>query len=462
MTIVNLPDDTIAAIATPMGQGGIGIVRLSGPRALEIAGKIFRPARGRSVAGATTFSLAYGHVVDAGGRTVDEAVLSVMRGPRSYTREDVAEINCHGGMTAVRRVLELAIAAGARLAGPGEFTKRAFLNGRISLAQAEAVMDLISARTEEGMRLAAEQLEGRLSQELAALREALVDDAALLEAHMDFPEEEIELSTRQEIISRLDKSKARLLRLSGTFREARFFRDGLLVAIVGRPNVGKSSLLNALLQKERAIVTALPGTTRDVIEEQINIDGLPVIIVDTAGIRHSEEVVEQEGIRRSIDAMERADFIVVVLDGSEPFQEADRLILERAGGKKVLIAMNKADLPGRISDEEAAKLGHPFLRICARTGSGIDELKKMVFRENLGEWNEEREGVVITNLRHKTAVDQAAGALARAMALIEAGAPLEIVSIELRDALEGIGEITGAVTNDEILGRIFNNFCIGK
>lgn len=459
---MNLPDDTIAAIATPIGQGGIGIVRLSGPRALEIAGSIFRPARARSVAGATTFTLAYGHVVDAEGRNLDEAVLSVMRGPRSYTREDVAEINCHGGMTVVRRVLELAVTAGARLAGPGEFTKRAFLNGRIGLAQAEAVMDLITARTEEGMRLAAEQLEGRLSRELAALRGTLVDDAALLEAHIDFPEEEIELSTRQEIISRLEKTKGRLLRLSGTFSEARFFRDGLLVAIVGRPNVGKSSLLNAMLQKERAIVTPLPGTTRDVIEEQINIDGLPVIVVDTAGIRHSEEVVEQEGIRRSIEAMGRADFVIVVLDGSEPLQEADRLILERATGKKVLIAMNKADLPERLSDEEAAGLRYPYLRICAKTGRGIDELKKMVFRENLGDWKEEREGVVITNLRHKTAVDRSAAALARAIALLQSDAPLEIVSVELRDSLEGIGEITGAVTNDEILGRIFNNFCIGK
>jgi len=459
---MNLPDDTIAAISTPMGQGGIGIVRLSGPRALQIAHSVFRPGSGRSVADSSTFTLACGHVIDAEGRPVDEAVCSVMRGPRSYTREDVAEINCHGGPVAVRTVLELVLASGARLAEPGEFTKRAFLNGRISLSQAEAVMDLISARTGEGMRIAAEQLRGGLSRRLTLIRESLLNEVSRMEADIDFPEEEIETAMKQEVIGRLGHLKADLERLARTFDEARFFREGLSVAIVGRPNVGKSSLLNALLQKDRAIVTDIPGTTRDIIEEQIDIGGLPVVIVDTAGIRHSDETVEREGIRRSLEAMDRADFVVVVLDGSEPMHESDHLILGKTSGRKGLVAVNKSDLPGRISTEEAAGSGLPVLFISAASGSGLEGLKQTIFDANVGSGKEDREGVVVTNIRHRTAIYAAACSLGRAAEGMLGDAPPEIVSIELREALDRIGEITGAVTTEEILDKIFSSFCIGK
>jgi tRNA modification GTPase len=460
---MNLPDDTIAAISTPMGQGGIGIVRLSGAGAVAIADRVFRPGGKRTPAAAKTFSVLYGHVVDPSrGEEIDEVLVTVMRQPRSYTREDVVEINCHGGMIAVRRILDLLLAEGARLAEPGEFTKRAFLNGRISLAQAEAVMDLISARTEEGLKIAAEQLKGGLSGELVRLRESLVDICAHAEAHIDFPEEEIEPETSSGMIARIGAVKAGLERLSKTFEEARFFREGLSVAIVGRPNVGKSSLLNALLRKDRAIVTEVPGTTRDTIEEYLNIQGVPVRIVDTAGIRNADGAVEREGIRRSLDALETADFTIAVLDGSEPLHADDIEILKRIKEKAAVIAINKSDLGLRISPEEKSFQGKECVRISALRSEGIEELKSVVVRSSLRDWKEEREGTVVTNIRHKQALDRSAAALGRAAGILAAGRPLEIFAIEMREAADSVGEITGAVTTDEILNRIFNDFCIGK
>ncbi len=460
---MNLPDDTIAAISTPIGQGGIGIVRLSGPEAVAIAGKIFAPAGKRKLSSARSFTVLYGRVVDPAGRQeIDEALVTLMRGPRSYTREDVVEINCHGGMVAVRRVLDTALSAGARLAEPGEFTKRAFLNGRISLAQAEAVMDLISARTEESMRIAGEQLRGRLSGELGRLRESLVGLCANVEAHIDFPEEEIEPETIAEIAVRIAAVKADLERLSKTFDEARFFREGLSVAIVGRPNVGKSSLLNALLKRDRAIVTEVPGTTRDTIEEYLNIEGLPVRIVDTAGIRHTDEAVEREGIRRSLDALDAADYAVVVLDGSEPLREEDLELLKRVRERTAVIAINKSDLKQRISREEPVFQGKDLIGISAARGEGIEELKSVLLQANLRDWKEEREGPVVTNIRHKQALDKSAAALGRAAGVLASAGHLELLAIELREAADSLGEITGAITTDEILNRIFADFCIGK
>jgi tRNA modification GTPase len=461
---MNHPGDTIAAISTPVGQGGIGIVRMSGPEALAIAGRVFSPDdKTKRLSGARSFSVTYGHVVHPASRKeIDEVLVTVMRAPRSYTREDVVEMNCHGGMVAVRRVLDLLLAEGACLAEPGEFTKRAFLNGRISLAQAEAVMDLISARTEESMKIAAEQLRGGLSEELGRLREALIEICAHAEALIDFPEEEIETKTSSGMIEGIREIKTGLDRLSKTFEEARFFREGLSVAIVGRPNVGKSSLLNALLKKDRAIVTEVPGTTRDTIEECLNLQGLPVRIVDTAGIRNSAEAVEREGIRRSLDALDAADYAIAVLDGSEPLHEEDREILERIKEKGGIIAINKSDLTQQLSAEAAPFHGRACMRISALRGEGIEELKSAIVRSNLRDWKEEREGVVVTNIRHKRALDLAAAALERAAAILSEERPLEISAIELREAADRIGEIIGAVTTDDILNRIFDDFCIGK
>jgi tRNA modification GTPase len=455
--------DTIAAISTPVGQGGIGVVRISGPRSLEIADRIFRPKKSALPSAARSGSLVYGHIINPADNTImDEVLLSVMRSPRSYTKEDVVEINCHGGLISVKRTLETILAQGARISDPGEFTKRAFLNGRINLTQAEAVFDVISSKTEESMRIAVEQLQGGLSEKLGALKNTLLEIAAFAEACIDFPEDEIEIQTFMQIRDRMSAIKKDIDRLSDTFREARFFRDGLSVAIVGRPNVGKSSLLNLLLKKEKAIVTEFPGTTRDLIEDYLNINGLPVRITDTAGIRNSQEPVEKEGIRRSLNAIQNADFIIALLDGSEPLREDDLQLMELIRGKKALIVINKSDLPGKISLETIRGEGRDHLFISALSGEGIEVLKSAIFDANLRNWTEEREGVVVTNLRHKTALDKTSSTLQRAIALLSADQPLELFSIELRDALDSLGEITGMVTTEDILEKIFSTFCIGK
>lgn len=396
------------------------------------------------------------------GRIIDEALVSIMRSPNSYTREDVAEINCHGGMISVKKILELVISQGARLADPGEFTKRAFMNGRINLLQAEAVMDLISAKTDEGRKIAIEQLSGGLSEKLAGVRDTLTNIAALAEAYIDFPEDEIGPVTMQQMVDRLTDIIGEIRHLCDTFEEARFFREGLSVAIVGRPNVGKSSLLNALLMKDKAIVTETPGTTRDLIEDYLNINGLPVRIIDTAGIRHSEEAVEKEGIRRSLDAIQKADFVIAVFDGSSELTKEDQELMDKIKAKNCLIAVNKSDLPSVISPGPLAETGKNYLYISAARGDGIEGLKTTVFDANLKNWKEEREGTVVTNLRHKLALDKAVIALGNAAAVLSSGQPLEIFSIEMREALDSIGEITGAVTSDDILNKIFADFCIGK
>jgi tRNA modification GTPase len=460
---VNHFDDTIAAISTPVGQGGIGIVRISGPGSVRIADALFQPRKKSQPSYANTNRLQYGHIIDpASGKAVDEVLVAFMRSPYSYTREDVVEINCHGGMISVRKILEIILDQGARLAEPGEFTKRAFLNGRISLTQAEAVLDLITAKTEESMKIAAEQLEGGLADKLEDIRNDLFELCSLVEAHIDFPEDEIDPLAGRGIAERLVETKRAIDQLSKTFREARFFREGLSVAIIGRPNVGKSSLLNAFLQKDRAIVTEIPGTTRDQIEEYINIKGLPIRITDTAGIRHSNETVEREGIRRSLRVLETSDFIIALIDGSEPLTDEDHEMLSKIRGKNAVIAINKTDLQEVISLEHMPAAGKPYLRISALTGKGIEDLKSVILNENLKDWKEERIGVVVTNIRHKQALDKASSHLEQALTCMTDRQPLEILAIELKDALDSIGEITGIVTSEDILNTIFNDLCIGK
>ena len=460
---MNFIDDTIAAISTPVGQGGIGIVRLSGQKAVSIADSVFRPLHCTRPPDAASHRLVYGNIIDpADAHVVDEALLCVMRGPKSYTCEDVVEINCHGGIVAMRKALELVLRQGARIAEPGEFTKRAFLNGRLNLAQAEAVQDIISAKTEESMKIACEQLRGGLTDKLLAVREQLIEICAVVEAYIDFPEEDIETGTKENFLQQLGESRLSLLRLSATFNDARFFREGLSVAIVGRPNVGKSSLLNTLLMKDKAIVTALPGTTRDLIEDYLNINGLPIRIMDTAGIRNSDEIIEQEGIRRSLQAIAEADFIIALFDGSEPLRQDDRELLAVIADKKGLIVVSKADLEGRLSLEEIGRAGKHYLQVSTVTGMGIDDLKKAVFDANIHGWGEGREGVVVTNIRHKAALDRASESLQRAEELLSENRPPELFAVEMREALNSIGEITGTVTTDDVLERIFSSFCIGK
>jgi len=460
-------DDTISAIATPLGEGGIGIVRLSGKESIEIAEKIFTSPKKRFLRDVASYKLVYGHIQDPStGETVDEVLVAVMRSPHSYTREDIVEINCHSGMVTLRRILELALRGGARLADPGEFTKRAFINGRVDLPQAEAVLDLIRAKTDESRRIAMEQLQGGLSEKITSLRDKLKDLCAHVEAYIDFPEDEIEIASRDEIITSIKEIVQKLRKLLKTYDEAKFFREGLSTAIVGRPNVGKSSLLNALLQKDRAIVTPMPGTTRDVIEEYLNINGLPLRIMDTAGIRDVQNVAEKEGVKRSLQSIENADFVIAVFDSSEPFQDEDFEVIEKIKGKTLIVVMNKCDLPSVSDKSVIASRFSPrdvlILDISALCGAGIEELKDRIFSSSLKDWKEEKEGVLVTNLRHKIAIENAATSLGRALSCFEKNKPLEIVALELRDSLDRLGEIVGAVTTDDILDSIFQNFCIGK
>ena len=464
-------DDTIAAISTPAGEGGIGIVRLTGKDSIKIADRLFHSSKGKTLSDSASHRIIYGFIKDSStGETVDEVLVSIMRSPNTYTREDIVEINCHGGMSPLRNVLELAVKHGARLAEPGEFTKRAFLNGRIDLSEAEAVLDLIRAKTDESRRIALEQLRGRLSEKILNLREQITKICVFIEAYIDFPEEDIELASKKEIIESAETILKELASLLKSYDEGRFFREGLAAAIVGKPNVGKSSLLNALLQKDRAIVTDTPGTTRDTIEEYLNINGLPLRIIDTAGIRESHDMAEKEGVKRSIRAMEDADLVIAVIDGSEPLKDEDIEVLGKTKGKNTIIVINKSDL---ISSEEQksrraevnsalSSYSSRVINISAAKGDGIEELKDTVFQSSVKNWKEQKEGVIVTNLRHKIAIQAAYDSLKNGIKAIETDKPLEIIAIEFRDALDRLGEIVGAVTTDDILNRIFSDFCIGK
>jgi len=460
-------DDTIAAISTPLGEGGIGIVRLSGKNSIQIAEKIFSSPKNKSIKDLKTNRVIYGYVNDPlTGKKIDEVLVTVMRSPYSYTKEDVVEINCHGGMITLRRTLELVLKQGARLAEPGEFTKRAYINGRIDLSQAEAVLDLIRSKTDESRRIAIEQLQGGLSKTMTELRDRLTEICVNIEAYMDFPDDEIETASKQDLLDEMKDVGRELQVLLKTYDEARFFREGLLTAIVGRPNVGKSSLLNALLKRDRAIVTEVPGTTRDVIEEYLNINGLPLRIMDTAGIRDVVDIAEREGVKRSLRSIENADIVIAIFDRSEPFKHEDFEVLEKVKNKNTIFVLNKCDLPSAIDQDSISSfILHPspfVLDISATRGDGLAELKDGILNSCLKNWKEEREGVVITNLRHKTAIENAQAALNRAIFALTENQPLEILALELRDSLDRLGEIVGVITTEDILNKIFNDFCIGK
>ena len=460
-------DDTIAAISSPLGEGGIGIVRLSGKDSIQIAEKIFSSPKNKTLKDSKSHRVIYGNVKNPlNDKEIDEVLVTIMRSPYSYTREDIVEINCHGGMVALRKTLELTLKQGARLAEPGEFTKRAFINGRIDLSQAEAVLDLIRSKTDESRRIAIEQLQGGLSEKITALRDRLTELCAHVEAYIDFPEDEIETASKKDMLETMKDIDRELQTFLKTYDEARFFREGLSTAIVGRPNVGKSSLLNALLKKDRAIVTEIPGTTRDVIEEYLNINGLPLRIMDTAGIRDVQDIAEKEGVRRSLQSIENADMVIAIFDLSKPLRGEDFEVLEKIKDKEAIIVLNKCDLTAAVNDSEITScIPHPascILRISATRGDGLEELKDKIFESSLKEWKEARQGVVVTNLRHKILIESAEMSLNRAVSTLIENQPLEILALELRDSLDRLGEIVGAVTTDDILNKIFNDFCIGK
>ncbi len=454
-------DDTIAAIATPLGEGGLAVIRISGPRALAVADGCFVPAgkSGPRPSAAPTHTLHYGRILHR-GRPVDEVMLAVMRAPRTLTREDVVEITCHGGMLAAKAVLDAVLENGARAAGPGEFTRRAFLNGRIDLAQAEAVADLIQARTELALAAANEQLAGRLSQRVNQLRDDLLKILAHVEAHIDFPDEDIAPDTRQQLLARLERGIGFMDGLLRTADEGRILRRGIRAAIIGRPNAGKSSLLNQLLGHDRAIVSPVPGTTRDTIEETANIRGLPVVFVDTAGLREAGDDIEAEGIRRSREALERAELVLHVLDGSEPLTAQDERYLAEFGGKMRILVRNKADLTPRLA--LPAGLNAPVIEVSCLAGTGIealkDAIKEAVWAGKVGAEMLE----VMINSRHQEALGRAGAATQRAIKALRENLTPELVAMDLRIATDAVGEIVGRTATEDLLDVIFSQFCIGK
>jgi tRNA modification GTPase len=456
-------DDTIAAIATPLGEGGLAVIRLSGAQALAIADKSFLPVgkNSRKPSSAPTHTIHYGKIVD-GDRVIDEVLLAVMRAPRTFTREDTVEITCHGGILPAKLVLDGVLKNGARPAEPGEFTRRAFLNGRIDLAQAEAVADLIHSRTELAQAAANEQLAGKLSRRINQLRDDLLHTLAHVEAHIDFPDEDIAPDTRDKLLQRLDDGVRFMDELLRTADEGQLLRRGIRAAIVGRPNAGKSSLLNQLLGRDRAIVSPVPGTTRDTIEETANIRGLPVVFIDTAGLREARDEIELEGIRRSHESLQKAEFILHVLDASEPLTREDEKYLAEFSEKKRIFVLNKADLPKKL-ELESPVTRHPSpVTVSSLTGQGIEALKDAI--KELA-WSGEIKAEmlqVMINSRHQDALNRARAATDRTIAALRGAATLELVAIDLRIAVAAVGEIVGKTTTEDLLDSIFSTFCIGK
>ena len=458
--------ETIAAIATPRGEGGLGIVRVSGNRAIPIACQIFRSPSGISPSDMPSHTLNYGHVIEPGSnRVVDEALLGIMRAPRSYTVEDVVELNCHGGMTVLRRVLELTLSAGARLAEPGEFTKRAFLNGRLDLAQAEAVVSLIRSKTDLTVRVAVDQLMGKLSSAVNALNDRLANLLAEVEASIDFPDEALDFIEQSELQGTAQAVLKALDELLATAKDGRILQEGINVAILGRPNVGKSSLLNTLLQEDRAIVTEIPGTTRDTLDAPLNLSGIPLNLIDTAGLRHTDDVVEQHGVRRARAAAEKADLLLILLDASQPLTAQDEELLELAKSRKSLVVLNKTDLPVVLSVDaiRARTPNRPIVQTSLLLGHGLAELKAAIIDETLeGGSVFDDTSPIITNVRHQDALSRAKLALEQALESIGLAMPPELIAVDIRRSLDCLGEIVGRTTTEDILGRIFSQFCIGK
>ena len=454
--------DTIAAIATPLGIGGIGVVRLSGPAALSMAQRVFVRPRGIPCTSLKSHRVYHGFVVNGTGERVDEVLLCLMRRPHSYTREDVAEISCHGGVMTTQRVLETVLAQGARVAEPGEFTKRAFLNGRLDLTQAEAVIDVINARTLASHRAALQQLEGSLSRHLHALREQLLQVSVYLEAGIDFPEEDLELVPVAELIDRLAAAGTQLTRLLETFTRGRVLREGLATAIIGRPNVGKSSVLNALLGRDRAIVSPQPGTTRDTIEDALDIAGVLLRIIDTAGIRATVDAIEQEGVRRARGAIERAELLLLIFDGSTALTADDHLVLAETVGKPRVLVRNKCDLPGCWLPAALGASDAPCLDVSALRGEGFVALEQALVQQALGDRALGHDEVLLTRERHRHSLAVAWRNVQAAAQGLRQGVPLEFVAFDVTEALQQIAEVLGESCVGEVLDRIFSSFCVGK
>lgn len=456
--------DTIAAISTPPGEGAISIVRLSGDQAIAIADRIFTSSK--SLAEVPSHTIHYGHIIDpVEERLMDEVMLSVMKQPRTFTREDVVEINCHGGIVVVNQLLQLVLRQGARLAEPGEFTKRAFLNGRVDLSQAEAVMDLIRAKTDKAMNLAINQLDGNLSHLIRQLRQDILQTLAQVEVNIDYPEyDDVEELTTRLLLEKAQMVKAQIESLLATAQQGKILREGLSTAIIGRPNVGKSSLLNHLLKEEKAIVTDIAGTTRDVIEEYVNVRGVPLKLIDTAGIRDTEDVVEKIGGERSRKALKEAELILLVLNQSEKLTPQDQQLLTLTEGARRIILLNKTDLPAQITSEELQSYitDEPVFSVSVLNNEGLDQLEQAIADLFFGGKTTDKDASYLSNTRHIALLENAAHSLSEVIEGIEAGMPVDLVQIDMTRCWDYLGEVVGDSVQDELITQLFSQFCLGK
>ena len=457
-------EDTIAAVGTRPGEAAIGIVKLSGEESISIADKIFKSKNNKRLKDMKTYNMIYGNIVDKDGNIIDEVIVTLMKKPRSYTREDVAEINCHGGMAATTKVLELCIENGARTAEPGEFTKRAFLNGRIDLSQAEAVIDLVKSKTEQSLKIAAKNLKGDVGKEIRKLREMVMDVMVQLEASIDFIEEDLEITPFSRLLKEVKVIKEELIELIKNEEKGEIIKNGVKVAIVGKPNVGKSSLLNLLLKKEKAIVTSIPGTTRDAVEEILYVEGIPLILVDTAGIRKTKNTIEKIGVSRSLRHIDEAELVLMVLDGNRKIGKMDLSIIKKIEDKKTICCVNKADLKQNLEMDRVIKYFNEkfIIKISALKGTGIRDLESRIRKIIMDNGDINIEEKIIVNSRHKIILKEARDLLENAERAMRDKISEEFPSYDLKAAYDLMGEIIGETTGEDVLRMIFSKFCIGK
>jgi tRNA modification GTPase len=458
--------DTIAAISTPMGEGAIAIVRLSGDQAFDIADRLFRGVGGKRLKDVASHTIHYGHIIDPKtGEVAEEVMVSAMKGPKTFTKEDVIEINCHGGLVSVNRVLQLLLNNGARLAEPGEFTKRAFLNGRIDLSQAEAVMDLIRAKTDRAMNVALGQMEGRLSKLIQKLRQEILEILAHVEVNIDYPEyDDVEEMTHHMLLQKSSYVRKEIEKLLRTSQQGKILREGLSTVIVGRPNVGKSSLLNSLVHENKAIVTDIPGTTRDVIEEYVNVRGVPLRLLDTAGIRETEDIVERIGVEKSRKVLKEADLILLVLNYSDELTAEDENIFKAVEGMDAIVIVNKMDLEQKIDMDRVHELSknHKLVTTSLLEDKGVDDLEEAIASLFFEGSIEAGDITYVSNTRHIALLNQALNAIDDAIQGVEMGTPIDIVQIDLTRTWELLGEIIGDSVHESLIDQLFSQFCLGK